>query len=281
MPTVVNPIFVLSLDRAPERWRSLSGQLAALGLGCERIAALDRLAPGAERHWADFASDRRDRDYPATLGDVCCSLSHMILWRRIARMTTGAVIVLEDDARLSPVFADFAQSDLGAVMRRNGIGAIKLEHWPGGERSRRHPIGQSIEALPMGGGTVLYRQAATFLGTCAYAITPDAAGRLLAAHPVMGVPVDHFMFSATAGRGFPLLSPAFVNPAPVLHDFPTHGSDILGERIASGISNARQTLSRRLREALLRRRLTRALKSGKAERVEMRWAGAGGPGPDS
>ncbi len=190
-------------------------------------------------------------------------------------MSVAAVIVLEDDARLSAAFSDFALSDLGAVMRRHGIGALKLEHWPGGERSRRHPIGQKLEYLPIGGGVVLYRQVATFLGTCAYAITPAAAGRLIAAHPKIGMPVDHYLFSRSAGRGFPLLAPAFVNPAPVLHDFPTHGSDILGERIATGISNGRPTLHRRWREAILRRRLVRGLKTGQSERVDMRWSGEG------
>lgn len=274
MPRIVIPIFVLTLDRVPGRWQALSAQLDALGLAGERIAAMDRLAPGADLLRAEFVSGRRDRDYPATLGDICCSLTHQRLWHRIAAMSAGAVIVLEDDARLSAAFGDFVRSDLGALMQRHGIGALKLEHWPGGERSRRHPIGQKLADLPIGGGVALYRQAATFLGTCAYAITPEAAGRLIAAHPKIGVPVDHYLFSRSAGRGFPLLAPAFVNPAPVLHDFPTHGSDILGERIATGISTGRLTLRRRLREAILRRHLVRGLKTGQIERVEMRWSGA-------
>ncbi len=275
MATVLTPIFVLTLDRAPTRWQSVSAELRALGLEAERIAALDRLAPGADQLWAEFGADAIGRDYPATLGDVCCSLTHQRLWQRIAGMTAGAVIVLEDDARLSPAFAGFARSDLGALMRRHGIGALKLEHWPGGERSRRHPVGQRLESLPMGGGAVLYRQAAGFLGSCAYAITPEAARRLLEAHPKLGLPVDHYLFSRSAGRGFPMLRPAFVNPAPVLHDFPTHGSDILGERIARGISNGRHSWRRRLREAMLRRRLARALRKAQIERVEMCWAGEG------
>ena len=279
MSELLIPIFVLSLDRVPDRWQALSAQLDALGLSGERIAAIDRLAAGADRLAAEFAAGRRDRDYPATLGDICCSLTHQRLWRRIAAMSAGAVIVLEDDARLSAAFAEFAQSDLGALMRRHGIGALKLEHWPGGERSRRHPIGQKLADLPFGGGAVLYRQAATFLGTCAYAITPAAAGRLVAAHPRMGIPVDHFLFSRSAGRGFPLVAPAFVNPAPVLHDFPTHGSDILAQRIASGISNGRPTLRRRLREAVLRRHLVRGLRKGRVERVDMRWSGEAGAAP--
>jgi GR25 family glycosyltransferase involved in LPS biosynthesis len=271
-PAIVTPIFVLNLDRAPTRWQLLAAGLEALGLGAERIAALDRLAPGADRLRAEFDAGRIGRDYPATMGDVCCSLTHQQLWQRIAGMSSGAVIVLEDDARLSPAFADLVRTDLGGLMRRHGIGALKLEHWPGGERSRRHPVGQRLEDLPQG-GAALYRQAATFLGTCAYAITPEAAARLLTAHPKMGLPVDHYLFSRSAGRGFPLLAPAFLNPAPVLHDFVTHGSDILGERIASGLSNAPQTLRRRLREAVLRRRLLRGLRSGRLERVEMQWAG--------
>ena len=275
----MTPIFAISLDRSPDRWHALSAQIEALGLSCERIAALDRLAPGAERHRAAFAAGRIGRDYPATLGDVCCSLTHQGLWRRIAGMADGAVIVLEDDARLSPAFAELARSDLGGLMRQHGLGALKLEHWPGGERSRRFPLGRKLAELPLGGGTLLYRQAATFLGTCAYAITPEAAGRLLAAHPKLGVPVDHFMFSASARRGYPILNPGFLNPAPVLHDFPALGSDILAERIAAGLSNGSQSPRRRAREWLLKRRLVQALRMAQIERVEMRWMGDVVPPP--
>lgn len=269
----MNSIYVLNLDRIPERWQALSASLDALGLRYERIAALDRLAPGAGPLHAEFDRGRLSRDYPATLGDICCSLSHQRLWRRIATIETGAAIVLEDDARPAPAFADFARADLAGLMRAQGIGALKLEHWPGGERSRRYPAGLRLGQIV--GGATLYRQAAGFLGTCAYAITPEAARALLAAHPRMGVPVDHFMFSPTAGLGFPILRPAFVNPAPVLHDFPAQGSDILDERIAAGLATAPRGWRRRFREALLRRRLARGFRSGQIERVEMRWAGDG------
>ncbi|HQU70098.1 MAG TPA: glycosyltransferase family 25 protein [Albidovulum sp.] len=268
---------MLNLDRARDRWRTVSDALDRLGLGHERVPAIDRLAPEAKAISAAFDRAGLARDYPATLGDICCSLTHRNLWRRIAAMDAGAVIVLEDDASPSPAFADFARGDLGAIMRAHGIGALKLEHWPGGERSRRFPAGIRLGHLDLGGGATLFRQAAGFLGTCAYAITPAAAGALLSAHPRMGVPVDHFMFSPTAGLGFPILRPAFVNPAPVLHDFVTHGSDILDERIASGIATTPRTWRRRFQEAILRRRLARGFRTGQIERVEMRWSGDGTP----
>lgn len=270
----MNPIFVLNLDRAEDRWRAISAALGALGLDHERVPAIDRLAPAAASLSAEFDRGALARDYPATLGDICCSLTHQHLWRRIAAMDAPAVVVLEDDARPAPAFAEFAAADLGALMRAHGIGALKLEHWPGGERSRRYPAGIRLGAAGAGDAT-LYRQAAGFLGTCAYAITPKAAAALLAAHPRLGVPVDHFMFSPTARLGFPILRPAFVNPAPVLHDFPARGSDILDERIAAGLSNRPQSWRRRLREAILRRRLAYGLRTGQIERVEMRWSGDG------
>lgn len=270
----MSSIFVLNLDRARDRWDAIFPALDALGLSYERVPALDRLAPGAASLRAEFERGNLARDYPATLGDICCSLTHQHLWRRIAAMDTGAVIVLEDDARPAPAFADFARADIAALMRAHGIGALKLEHWPGGERSRRYPAGIRLADIGIGGAT-LYRQAAGFLGTCAYAITPEAAAALLAAHPKLGVPVDHFMFSPTARLGFPILRPAFVNPAPVLHDFPARGSDILDERIASGLANRPQSWRRRLREAILRRRLAQGFRTGQIDRVEMRWSGDG------
>ncbi len=273
------PIFVVNLDRARDRWQAVSSQLDALDLAYERVAAIDRLAPDAAARRADFDVGGVGRDHPATLGDVCCSLTHQDLWRRIAALDAGAAIVLEDDARLDPALAALARGDLGALMHRHGIGALKLEHWPGGERSRRYPYGAALGTLDLAGKTMLYRQAGSFLGTCAYAITPEASARLLSAFPRMGVPVDHFLFSPSAARGYPLLRPAFLNPAPVLHDFSQLGSDILNERIASGIVSGRQTLRRRLAEALVRRRLARDYRKGRIERIEMRWAGEGTNAP--
>ena len=279
------PIFVLNLDRATDRWAAVSSRLTALGLTFERIRAHDRRNPAAEALWAAFGGGRLARDYPATLGDVCCSQTHRDLWHRIATLTDSAAIVLEDDARPAPVFAAYARADLGALLRAHGIGALKLEHWPGGERSRRFPMGRRLGALDFAEGAGLYRQEAGFLGTCAYAITREAAGRLLAAHDRLNVPVDHYMFSRSAGLGFPILRPAFVAPAPVLHDFPTLGSDILNDRIAGGIATHRPGWRRRLREAVLRRQLAREMRRGVVDRVEMHWAGepegARDVGPDA
>ena len=58
-----------------------------------------------------------------------------------------AAIVLEDDAMLSPGFGALARSDLYGLMLRCQIGVLKLEHWPGPQKSRRFPLGEPFGAI--------------------------------------------------------------------------------------------------------------------------------------
>ncbi|MCB2115459.1 MAG: glycosyltransferase family 25 protein [Rhodobacteraceae bacterium] len=257
------PIFVIALARAPERWAHLSARLGTLGLTAERIEALDRRAVPAARLRDGFGGSR---DFPATPGDMACTLSHIGIWGRVAALGEGAAIVLEDDAGLSAGFADYADPEIPRLMRRHAIELLKLEFWPGPQRSRRFPLGTALGPAP--GGATLYRLQSGFLGSCAYVLTAAGARALLERFPVPQVPVDHLLFGRAAGLGYDLLCPGFVNPAPVLHDLQRFDSDIAGER-----GDTRRTLSRRLKDWSAARGEARALKAEGAVRVEMQFAG--------
>ncbi|MGC1428427.1 MAG: glycosyltransferase family 25 protein [Albidovulum sp.] len=261
-------IHVINLDRRPDRLAALSSRLDMLGLGWNRVAAIDAMARDPAELSRAFGAGPASRAFPATPGDMACSLTHQRLWHEIASARVEAAIVLEDDAGLADSFADLANCDLAGVMRRNGMGAMKLEFWPGPQSSRRFPVGQDLG--PVNGSIRLFRMRSSFLGTCAYVITAEAARKLLSAHRVLEVPVDHFLFGQSAGRGFDLLRPGFVNPAPVLHDVDRFGSDISAERPAKP---PRRPFARRWHEYRQRRKEEAAMSRGECERVEMRYAG--------
>lgn len=260
------PIHVINLDRAPDRLAAIAGQLDGFGLSWRRVAAVDRLAVSDAALTAEFGAGDLGRAFPATPGDMACSLSHQALWREIAAGEAEAAIVLEDDARLSEAFVRLAGADLAGLMQRHGMGALKIEFWPGAQKSRRFPVGQDLG--PITGGMRLYRMRSGFLGTCGYVLTAEAARSLLRRFPRLAVPVDHFLFGPEAARGFDLVRPGFVNPAPVLHDVERFGSDIGPER-----GEGKRTAGRRIRDHLARRRLAAEIRRGAAERVEMSFAG--------
>jgi glycosyl transferase family 25 len=258
-------IHVINLARRPDRLASIAAQLNRLGLSWTRVEAIDAGTGGPEQKvW--FGRWLKARAFPATRGDIACSLTHQRLWQRIADSNRPAV-VLEDDARLSDVFAQLMTCDLAGLMRRHDMGALKLEFWPGTQKSRRLPAGELIG--PVLGEIRLYRLHSSFLGTCGYIITPEGARLMGEKFRRLGVPVDHALFGREAAMGFRLLRPGFLNPAPVLHDVDQFGSEIRVERA----DEVPRTLARRLRDWQVRFRVSHEIALGRAERVEMRFAG--------
>ncbi len=90
-------IFVISLDRAPERRRSIEQHLSSLDLTYEIVDAVDGkllsteecdklLAPGVS-----YA--------PGVIG---CYLSHLSVYQKILDREISLALILEDDARLNP-----------------------------------------------------------------------------------------------------------------------------------------------------------------------------------
>lgn len=257
-------IHVINLARRPDRLASIAAQLNRLELNWTRVEAIDA-GDGRELRPA-FGRGMKARAFPATRGDIACSLTHQRLWRQISTSGRPAV-VLEDDAILSDVFARLMSCDLTGVMRRHDMGVLKLEFWPGPQKSRRFPAGEAIG--PVLETIRLYRLHSSYLGTCGYVITPEGARLMNDRFPRLRVPVDHALFGREAAMGFRLLRPGFVNPAPVLHDAGQFGSDIRAERT----DDAPRTLARRLRDWQVRFHVSREIASGRAERVQMRYAG--------
>jgi glycosyl transferase family 25 len=257
------PIHVINLAREPGRLARIGAALDGFGFVWRRAEAIDRLAVAPERLAAEFGAGPLSRAYPATPGDMACSLSHRRLWEAIAGGPAPAAVVLEDDARLAPAFPAFATEAVARLMRDHGMGALKLEFWPGPQQSRRLPLGEPLGGAPA--GAALYRLRSGFLGTCGYVLSARGAEALLSRFPALAVPVDHFLFGRSAGLGFDLLRPGFVNPAPVLHDIATFASDIRAERP----DRSRRTLRRRWRDRRTARAEAREAVSGTAMPVEM------------
>ncbi|MFZ1726341.1 MAG: glycosyltransferase family 25 protein [Albidovulum sp.] len=266
------PVYVINLARAPERLAGIEGQLKRLEVAWQRVDAIDRKTVDADAVRGEFGASRLSRSFPATLGDICCSLSHRRVWEMLLASGAESAVVLEDDALLSASFGKLVCSDLHGLLMRHQLGVLKLEHWPGPQQSRRIPLGEPFGPVLGHADINVYQMRSSFLGTCGYVISAEAVRTVLGRFPQMQVPVDHYLFGAAARMGFDLIRPGFLNPAPVLHGVDRFGSDIRDEREAGGQVGGPRTLGRKMRDWSERRREARELRRGEAERVEMRFA---------
>jgi glycosyl transferase family 25 len=112
-------IYLINLDRRPDRRAAMEGEAAKTGLSFTRLSALDGQSPASAEvdHW--FASS-------GPLGalshsEKCCALSHRAAWEALAASGEDYAAILEDDVRLAPVAGallaghDWIPRDIGVL----------------------------------------------------------------------------------------------------------------------------------------------------------------------
>ncbi|UXY15566.1 glycosyltransferase family 25 protein [Chitiniphilus purpureus] len=102
-------VFVISLAQREDRRRHIRQHLAERGVAFDFADAVDgRALADADRARLYDPALARQRGERRTLtpGELGCSLSHLALYRRMLEQDLPAICVLEDDAELSPDFAE-------------------------------------------------------------------------------------------------------------------------------------------------------------------------------
>lgn len=104
-------IFVVSLLRSPERRKTISSRMKALGINFEFIDAIDaQLLPLSEV--MDIQKQQRaTKDYGRSLGpgEIACALSHAKAYQTIQNETLDGAVILEDDAIIDSRFPQFIE----------------------------------------------------------------------------------------------------------------------------------------------------------------------------
>ena len=208
------PVYVVNLDRRPDRWAAISAKLDRLGIKATRIAAVDK---------ESLAGD------PALLrmgaGHVACARSHYKAMQALVDSGAPAALVLEDDVELG--------EELPALI-------ASLEWWPGEHGlvklestiapDRRIWLGPAIGAAP--GGRALRPIMHNHLGAYGYLIDHDAALEVLDVAPATPMPIDHLLFNLGNSHLAHSLSPLQMTPGVVRHlPYEMFGSDTGGNRI--------------------------------------------------
>lgn len=225
------PIYVINLDRSPQRLALMTEQLGALGLAFQRVEAVDGGALTDAEFEAHRAAWRRaGRHYAAPKrGEIGAFLSHRRAWRIIAESDSPFGLVLEDDIGLSPnlpqllpVIADALEphemADLGG--RRGWF---------------------PLERRPLASGYRLVRYSTPALGMLGKLIGREAARALLRATDPCEAPVDTTLQRRRL-HGVPMWT---MEPGLVRHADAEVGGSTLGAA-ASGGNRLRRELLRPL-----------------------------------
>jgi glycosyl transferase family 25 len=175
-------VLIINLARAQERMALQVAQMVALNLPFERIEAVtpETLDPPSSapvwRRW----------QRPMRATEMALIASHWAAWRRVITLDVPCLI-LEDDALLSSQAPAF----LAKAAQMRGWDHISLE-----TRSRKKVVGHLHPDLPM------RRMYQDRTGSAAYLLTPQGAGKLLAATTARPAPSDAAISSTYTLRSF-------------------------------------------------------------------------------
>src|SRR6185437_3700529 len=162
-------VYVINLAKDVDRWHRIQRALLTLGISPIRIRAVDGTSRASLirrliKH--DFAT----KDWALTPGEIGCALSHIGVWKKVARDGLAAVI-LEDDVEIPSSFERFYFKDLPLFLQRCDI--VKFEGLFFDHTSRSGPV------LHNGSSTKLIVTFRPTLGTAGYALTRRGAEALL------------------------------------------------------------------------------------------------------
>ena len=105
-------VYLVNLERRPDRLQEMTEQLNSLGIEFERIDAVDG---NHIKNSTDYFSPKRfflenRRNYVP--GEVGCALSHINIWKKIVYENIDYALVLEDDVIITNKMTDFIDSTI-------------------------------------------------------------------------------------------------------------------------------------------------------------------------
>ena len=167
----------INRDCDADRCRSIEEQLEALGMGGERIRAVEKnnLPPELIPYFAHRVLNKPPLMSPSEIG---CYGSHLLTWMKIVADNRPVTLVLEDDAEL--------EADLETVLPE--LIATLPQGWDFVQLSRK-PDRAYRELASLAGGRKLVRYSRIPANTAGYLISRQGAEKMLKAIPRIW-PVD-------------------------------------------------------------------------------------------
>lgn len=100
-------IFLINLDRRPDRLEQVKTQLEQLGLKFQRISAVDGSQLSADYPLLQKERFLLEQKKPAVIGEIGCAESHRLIWKHMIAHNLPFALVLEDDITLNPKLTEF------------------------------------------------------------------------------------------------------------------------------------------------------------------------------
>lgn len=176
-------LFVINLDRQPERLKRMELLFKGLGLRFIRVSAVDgqRLSQEEIRHWQSVDAGSR----PLRAGETACFLSHRECWRRIVDEALPCAAIFEDDLHLGADAAtllrsgDWVPADADVVKIETKLQYARVDKAAAGSVN----------------GRALHRLRSKHAGAGGYIVTRKGAEKLLAMSGTFPSPADQFVFN--------------------------------------------------------------------------------------
>ncbi len=213
------PVYIVNLERRPDRLQRLGGRLDSMGVEWQRIPALD----AQQTTEAELGAVISAEGPLGRLGnaDRACTISHMRAWEALLATNAPFALVLEDDIYLAH---DVVPLLAGVDWIPPGTEVVKLEKFR--EGTSKLLLGPALGDVPGGNGRKLHRMHSRHAGGGAYLISRRAAGAGLDERGRLRVPVDHLLFNGNVSRLSRQLKPLLVRPAMATQRFYGYDSDV-------------------------------------------------------
>lgn len=192
------PVYVINLDRRPDRWEGMRSNLDRIGVTAERIPAVDARDLSSKVRLGERAPGR------INLGSAANMMSHGLAMRSLLASVAPAALILEDDAELSRATAsllrsvDWWPSDARVVRLEGGFAEPKLC----GPVAKTTPDGRQVRRVGRWIG-----------GSAAYLIDRNGARIALSAFVNPQLTIDRILFDLRYSRTAHLLRPYQIVPA--------------------------------------------------------------------
>lgn len=116
-------VWVINLDRRPDRWELTKNRLNQININPKRFKAVDAQDPEIIKFYSNLSPPRRK------IGEVACYLSHKKLWEHIYKLNIPYALIFEDDIIISP---EIGRKDIKDALDESlGFDIIFLGHCGG------------------------------------------------------------------------------------------------------------------------------------------------------
>lgn len=140
-------IFLINLDRRPDRLEQVKTQLEQLGLEFQRISAVDGKQLPADYPLLQKERFLLEQKKPAVMGEIGCAESHRLIWKQMIANNLPFALILEDDISLNPKLTAFLKTK--AYETYDFVNLSSAEPYPLEPKSLSSLLNQHILERPL------------------------------------------------------------------------------------------------------------------------------------